>query len=119
MGALRGAKLERIEPMALFHCRVPGTAFLVVAASLAVLSGCVSKPEPQQMARTTLETAPADLQLLCADAASSTRSDGANVLPVSSRRHDSQTFQVDLEAAGERMSCLVDSEGNIISVQPA
>ncbi len=69
------------------------------------------------MARTTLLTAPADLQLLCANAVV-TRTGAAQdkVLPVSSRQLDATSFQVDLDAAGKRHTCVVDSDGNVKSV---
>lgn len=69
------------------------------------------------MARTTLQTAPADLQLLCANAvATQTGASSDRVLPVSSRQLDATSFQVELDAAGARHSCVVDNEGNVRSV---
>jgi len=98
----------------------PETAFIVKALSAVALfaaAGCQSSPEPQQMARTTLQTAPADLQLLCANAvATQTGAASDKVLPVSSRQLDATSFQVDLDASGKRHSCVVDSEGNVKSV---
>jgi len=90
------------------------------AACLAMLAtaGCVSSPEPQELSRTTLETAPADLQLLCADAvATRTGTPSDKVLPVSSRPIDARSFQVELDAGGERHGCTVDSDGNVTAVQ--
>lgn len=90
----------------------------VAAAALLAAAGCQSSsPEPQQMARTTLQTAPADLQLLCANAvATQTGAASDKVLPVSSRQLDATSFQVDLDAAGKRHSCVVDNDGNVKSV---
>jgi hypothetical protein len=89
---------------------------LAISALLAA-AGCQSSPEPQQMARTTLQTAPADLQLLCANAvATQTGASSDKVLPVSSRQLDATSFQVDLDAAGKKHSCVVDTEGNVKSV---
>lgn len=83
---------------------------------VAVLGACsTSTPAPEQMARSTVETAPADLQLLCADAMSKATG-GGNVLPVTSRRIDATTYQVDLNVAGSTRSCLIDTEGNVLSV---
>ncbi len=96
---------------------VVAVATLGIAAALA---GCVSDPEPTQMARTNLNTAPADLQLLCATAtATSTGVEATKVLPLRSRQLDSTTYQVDLDAGGGMMSCIVDADGNVKSVQPA
>ncbi len=90
----------------------------LAAAVLLATAGCQSSsPEPQQMARTTLQTAPADLQLLCANAvATQTGAASDKVLPVSSRQLDATSFQVDLDAAGKRHSCVVDNDGNVKSV---
>ncbi|CCV14374.1 hypothetical protein [Mesorhizobium sp. STM 4661] len=85
------------------------------------LSGCTSTPPPQpeQMSRTTVETAPADLQLLCASAvAKASGIDSAKLLPVSSSKIDSKTYQVELDAGGKKTSCLVDTDGNVKSVEP-
>ncbi|MBB6412783.1 hypothetical protein [Mesorhizobium sangaii] len=71
------------------------------------------------MSRTQVETAPADLQLLCASAvAKSSGVNSAKILPVSSSKIDSKTYQVELDAGGKKTSCLVDTEGNVKSVEP-
>ncbi len=89
---------------------------LVLALSAALVA-CQSSPEPDQMSRTTVETAPADLQLLCASAAAQARGvDSSTVLPTSSRKLDAQTYQVDLTAAGTPVQCTVDAQGNVRSV---
>ncbi|UVC16308.1 hypothetical protein IHQ72_03780 [Mesorhizobium onobrychidis] len=86
------------------------------------LSACVSAPPPppqDQMSRTQVETAPADLQLLCADAvAKASGADSTKILPVSSSKIDPKTYQVELDASGKKTSCLVDTDGNVKSVQP-
>ena len=86
------------------------------------LSACVSAPPPpppEQMSRTQVETAPADLQLLCASAvAKASGVDSAKILPVSSSKIDSKTYQVELDAGGKKTSCLVDTEGNVKSIEP-
>lgn len=89
-------------------------ACMLASAALAACS--TSTPVPEQMARSTVETAPADLQLLCADAAAKAAG-GGNVLPVTSRRIDAATYQVDLNVAGSTRSCIIDAEGNVLSVQ--
>jgi hypothetical protein len=98
------------------------TSIVLKALSAVVLlaaAGCQSSsPEPQQMARTTLQTAPADLQLLCANAvATQTGAAQDKVLPVSSRQLDAASFEVQLDAAGKRHTCVVDNDGNVKSVQ--
>ncbi len=94
-------------------------AFLLTAALLTPLmvAGCVSSPEPEELARTTLQTAPADLQLLCANAVAKQSGVASDkVLPVSSRQVDTKSFQVELDAAGKKHSCVVDNEGNVSSL---
>ncbi|WP_342211387.1 MULTISPECIES: hypothetical protein [Mesorhizobium] len=71
------------------------------------------------MSRTQVETAPADLQLLCANAvAKASGINSAKILPVSSGKIDSKTYQVELDAGGKKTSCLVDTEGVVKSVEP-
>ncbi|WP_408642371.1 hypothetical protein [Sinorhizobium chiapasense] len=92
-------------------------AFVVAGVSL--FGGCQSStPEPQNMARTSLQTAPADLQLICANAVVAQAS-GARVLPMSSRQLDATTYAVDVDAGGRKFNCVVDSSGSVRSVQPA
>lgn len=101
----------------------PATRRLLIAACAGMLAACTSTstPTPDQMARTTLQTAPADLQLLCADAvANSARVDRARVLPMSSRQVDAANYNVEVDAGGGRkFNCVVDNTGKVSSVQPA
>jgi hypothetical protein len=95
------------------------SAWLCPALLAAGLSGCVSGPTPDQMSRTTLDTAPADLQLLCAsEAARSTGVDSTKVLPTNSRKLDSKSFQVELNVGGTPTNCTIDTDGKIMSIQP-
>jgi hypothetical protein len=83
------------------------------------LAACQSAPPPDQMARTTLQTAPADLQLLCANAAAApAKVDATKILPVSSRAIDATTYNVQLNANGRTFNCVVDNKGSIKSIQP-
>lgn len=85
-------------------------------ASLLALGGCTTSPEPQETARSTLQTAPADLQLLCANAVATQAGVAADkVLPVSSRQLDAKSYQVELDAAGKRHNCVIDNDGNVSS----
>lgn len=89
-----------------------GSVLLAVFAS-----ACTSTPTPDQMSRTAVETAPADLQLLCANAAAQAGGvDSSKVLPMSSRKLDAKTYQVELTVGGKPTSCTIDTEGNVISV---
>lgn len=86
----------------------------------AMLSACsTSAPEPTQTARSAAETAPADLQLLCAAAAKATGAASNKVLPVTSRRVDATTYQVDLNIDGSMSTCIIDDAGNVVSMQPS
>jgi hypothetical protein len=103
--------------------RAVKSSILAVAFGFLVeaLSACVSTPPPapEQMSRTQVETAPADLQLLCANAvAKSSGVNSAKILPVSSSKIDSKTYQVELDAGGKKTSCLVDTDGVVKSVEP-
>jgi hypothetical protein len=84
-----------------------------------MLASCQSAPDPTEMSRTTLQTAPADLQLLCANAvADSAKIDSRKILPVGSQALDAESFNVELNANGRRFNCVVDNKGVIRSVQP-
>src|SRR5262245_14355086 len=84
------------------------------------LTGCMSGGPTPGSVRNTAQTAPADLQLACADAAAkSLGMDASSVLPVSSSQLDAQKYQVELNAKGARASCVIDATGNVLSVQKA
>lgn len=95
--------------------RIKGLPLVVGALSVATMLGAcsASSPTPDQMARSTADTAPADLQLLCASAAG-----GGNALPVTSRKIDATTYQVDLSVSGSTSRCVIDAQGNVLSIQP-
>jgi outer membrane lipopolysaccharide assembly protein LptE/RlpB len=95
------------------------TAALALLAAT-TLAACQTAPEPDAMARTTTEVAPADLQLLCASAAATAaKADAAKTLPISSARVDDQTYSVQVDAAGAKYSCTVGADGTVKSVAPA
>ncbi|MGN7803532.1 hypothetical protein ACTJKE_12460 [Ensifer sp. 22521] len=93
--------------------------FVPVALALAIIVGCQSAPKPEDMARTSLQTAPADLQLICANAVAGTaKLESTKVLPTSSRALDATSYSVDLDAGGRKYNCVVDSTGSVKSVTP-
>lgn len=93
--------------------------FGLLFVGAALMSGCTPPPPPpENMSRTSTQTAPADLQLLCANAAMGAAGAGAKVLPTSSRLLPDGTFGVDLDAGGRKFSCIVDNNGTVRSVQP-
>ena len=94
-------------------------AALATAFATVLVVGCQSTDGPAPEAvRNTGQTAPADLQLTCASAAATPLGvDAATILPVSSSQIDAQTFQVVLQSGGAQASCVVDTSGNVISVQ--
>ncbi|TDQ25284.1 hypothetical protein DEV91_11464 [Phyllobacterium brassicacearum] len=95
---------------------------IVVAGGILALAGCVSdnSPTPENMARNTAQTAPADLQLACSSAAATKfGADHASALPVSSSAVDGGKYQIILEAKGQRSSCLIDQAGTVLSLEKA
>ena len=95
-------------------------ALPLLASVLALAAACTTNPTPDQMSRTTLETAPADLQLVCAtEVARSTGVDSSKVLPTSSKKLDARNYQVDVNAGGKATACLIDVDGRIVAIQPA
>jgi len=93
-------------------------ALLLLASTL---SACQStSTPPEQTLRSAAETAPADLQLLCANAAAQSAGvDPGRALPLSSRKFDASSYQVEINADGRMMNCLVDGDGNILSLGAA
>ncbi len=100
-----------------------------VIASTAILStvllaGCSSigggrsmlPTQPAQpTVRSTSETAPADLQLLCASTAAQ-QLGTENVLPVSSMRSGPNAYQVNLTYGGGQAVCFIGDDGIVQSV---
>ena len=82
--------------------------------------GCTSNDPAPNTVRNSAQTAPADLQLICANAAATSLGvDGGSVLPISSSQIDAQRYQVELDARGARATCVVDAAGTVLSVQKA
>ena len=73
-----------------------------------------------QAVRAAVETAPADLQLLCAAEAAKIYSAPADkVLPVSSQRAGTTSYAVDLNVNGRPARCTIDESGTAITVVDA
>lgn len=89
-----------------------------LVAGLMMLAGCVSSPDPENMARNTMQTAPADLQITCSSAAAvKFGGDHASALPVHSNAVGGGNYQIILEAKGQRSACLIDQEGTVLSLE--
>jgi hypothetical protein len=101
--------------------RTQTIAWMVLAGSALTLGGCVSNtntPAPENMTRNTAQTAPADLQIACANAATQKfGADHASVLPVSSSVLDGGKYQIILDAKGQRSTCLIDQTGQVLSLE--
>lgn len=102
-------KMQRKSPKAL----------ALIAASL--LAGCSSSGggaallPTQPTVRSTSETAPADLQLLCASTASE-QLGAENVLPVSSMRSGPNAYQVNLTFGSGQAVCFIGEDGIVQAV---
>ena len=93
-------------------------AVTVLAAGCASQSSQVIEPE-QPMVRQTAQTAPADLQLLCAnEAAKAFGMASETVLPVGSSS-DGAVYTVILNADGGQAICTIDDSGTILSLDRA
>lgn len=98
------------------------TALLSVTAVSFLLVACQSTPEPSpNQMRSLTQMAPADLQLLCADAvAQSAAVTSTKVLPISSHQLGADSYQVSLKVTGgATMNCVVNDDGQILSVETA
>ncbi|MBJ3774113.1 hypothetical protein [Acuticoccus mangrovi] len=104
--------------------RMTGGALAVAMAMAA--AGCVGggsggSATPSSTVRSSVVTAPADLQLLCASEAATRFGAPANeVLPVSSSQTGSGVYSVSLTmgSAGSA-TCVVDDNGTVQSVEKA
>lgn len=96
----------------------PAVKAICVGFVVSLATGCVSDLPTPGSVRNLSQTAPADLQLTCATAASTSFGvDSSGILPVSSSQLDAQKYQVDLDVRGSRATCVVDTAGNVLSVQ--
>ncbi|MEM0907604.1 MAG: hypothetical protein AAGJ94_09595 [Pseudomonadota bacterium] len=92
---------------------------VVFGAIVAACQGSGSQPTTETV-RATIVTAPADLQLLCASEAATRFSANPNeVLPTSSAQISSAQYQVELTLSPGAATCVVDENGNIISLVQA
>lgn len=91
----------------------------IAALSLAALaSACSTSKEPTtEVVRSSGETAPADLQLLCASEAASRLNYPGNVLPVSSMPAAAGSYQVNLTLGDDQAVCVIDDAGRVISLE--
>jgi len=92
------------------------------ALGLAVLGGCNtsgSNASGSQTVRTSAETAPTDLQLLCASrTAEELQVEGGNVLPVNSARSGETAYQVNMTFEGGQATCIIDESGVVQTITP-
>ena len=99
------------------------TRAAVAAIVVAGLAGCNSSGTSQprtETVRATIVTAPADLQLLCAsEAATRFGADPSTVLPTSSAQIQPSQYQVELSVGSGAATCVVDNNGNIVSLARA
>lgn len=92
------------------------TAALVSLAAL-LAAGCTSGQPNRPTVRASGETAPADLQLLCAsETATRLGVDSTKVLPVSSSPSGAGSYRVDLTADGQPAACVIDDTGTVVSI---
>ena len=95
-------------------------AALIAGLGLSLLSACnTSGPEAPTAGavRSSGETAPTDLQLLCAaKAAEQLQITDGNVLPTSSAPSGDTAYQVNLTFQGGEAVCVIDNEGTVQSI---
>jgi hypothetical protein len=109
-GILKGEALSTRRP-------ARSLKWCVLAAAL-LLAGCQSAPESRTMGRPSQQAAPADLQLICANAVVP-RAAGARIRPTRSSQIDARRYSVDVDAGGRKFNCIIDTSGRVRSVRPA
>jgi hypothetical protein len=92
---------------------------IAIAALALALAGCsMSGGQPKGgTVRSSGETAPADLQLLCASEAASRFNISGGVLPVSSMPGPGGTYQVNLTMDAGQAVCFIDQSGAVQSLE--
>jgi hypothetical protein len=97
-------------------------ALLAAGLGLSVVAGCNTSSNQAPTAgavRSSGETAPTDLQLLCASkTAEELKVAGGNVLPVSSMPSGETAYQVNLTFDGGQAVCVIDETGTVQSISP-
>jgi hypothetical protein len=95
-------------------------ALLAAGLGLSVVAGCNTSSNQTPTAgavRSSGETAPTDLQLLCASkTAEELKVTGGNVLPVSSMPSGENAYQVNLTFDGGQAVCVIDEAGTVQSI---
>ncbi|MBO6717701.1 MAG: hypothetical protein JJ913_07075 [Rhizobiaceae bacterium] len=91
----------------------------VAAVLLSVLlAGCSMTAQPKAgSVRSSGETAPADLQLLCASEAATKFNVSGGVLPVSSLPAPGGAFQVNLTMGNAQAVCIIGQDGTVQSLE--
>lgn len=117
-GTVRGEEHMTTSPVR----RLTAAAFLAGAAlALGACNTTQTASGPSgHMVRSSVETAPADLQLLCAaEAATYYGTPSDRILPLSSARSGAASYEVMLDVAGRRARCTIDESGMQILIADA
>ena len=91
----------------------------VILSTTLIVAGCSMTGNPQPKAgtvRSSGETAPADLQLICASEAASRFNISGGVLPVSSMPGPGGSYQVNLTMDGGQAVCFIGEDGIVLEV---
>lgn len=97
---------------------------ILALAAASLVTGCVGSRQSSQPAstasqevRSSVVTAPADLQLFCAStAAQQFGVASSDVLPIASESIGGGQYTVRLQIPGGRANCLIDDEANVSSI---
>lgn len=83
------------------------------------LGACTSNQnKTQENIRSSVRTAPADLQLTCStETATRLQITGEQLLPISSSEISPNIFRVDFNTRGGPAYCIVDQSGTVLSVE--
>lgn len=96
------------------------TAMTAALGATLVLSACNTTKPQDQAVRSAVETAPADLQLLCAARGADEFGVGRDkVLPTSSSRETDVSYRVVLNLDGETATCIINDTGIVESIEKA
>lgn len=97
-----------------------GLSMTTVLGAALIVSACNTTAPQDQAVRTSVDTAPADLQLLCAARGADQFGVGRDkVLPTSSSRETDVSYRVVLNLDGETATCIINDTGIVESIEKA
>lgn len=98
--------------------RLAATGLFGVIVALSLGACTSSQKKEQENIRSSVRTAPADLQLTCStETVTRLQITGEQLLPISSSEISPNIFRVDFNTQGGPAYCIIDQSGTVLSVE--